>query len=84
MPFFADQPVNAERLTATQTGVAVPPGPELAPRLVRALDEVLSAEPPGCRPMAAAVHGLPDIAEAVALLERFAAVPANPHVGEVA
>ena len=34
--------------------------------------------------MAAAVHGLPDIAEAVALLERFAAVPANPHVGEVA
>ena len=32
--------------------------------------------------MAAAVHGLPDIAEAVALLERFAAVPANPHVEE--
>jgi UDP:flavonoid glycosyltransferase YjiC (YdhE family) len=69
VPFFADQPMNAEQLRATGTGLAVPPGPGLTDRLADALDTVLTHEPPGCAPMAAAVHGLPDIGLAVALLE---------------
>ena len=70
VPFFADQPVNAEQLRDTRTGVAVPPGPDLTERLADALDKVLAEKPSGCAPMAAAVHGLPDIEEGVALLER--------------
>ena len=70
VPFFADQPRNAEQLVATGTGLAVPPGPDLTERLADALHAVLADEPPGCAAMAAAVHGLPDIGEAVALLER--------------
>jgi UDP:flavonoid glycosyltransferase YjiC (YdhE family) len=72
VPFFADQPMNAEQLVTTGTGVAVPPGPDLTDRLAEALDAVLTDEPPGCATMAAAVHGLPEIGAAVALLERTA------------
>ena len=79
VPFFADQPLNAEQLAATGTGLAVPPGPELTERLTDALHEVLATEPPGCAPMAAAVHGLPDIGEAVALLERTARASARQN-----
>jgi UDP:flavonoid glycosyltransferase YjiC (YdhE family) len=72
VPFFADQPINAERLHTTGTGIAVPPGPDLTDRLADALDSVLAEKPSGCAPMAAAVHGLPDVEEGVALLERTA------------
>src|SRR5918997_4363693 len=48
VPFFADQPMNAEQLVATGAGVAVPPGPDLTERLADALDTVLADEPPGC------------------------------------
>lgn len=75
VPFFADQPLNAEQLGATGTGLAVPPGPDLTERLTEALGTVLTGELPGCAPMAAAVHGLPDAGEAVALLERKARTP---------
>ena len=37
VPFFADQPRNAERLAATGTGVSVPPGPQLTERLAAAV-----------------------------------------------
>ena len=81
VPFFADQPMNAEQLVATDTGLAVPPGPDLTGRLTHALQAVLAAEPPGCAAMAAAVHGLPGIDEAVALLERIARVPVTATAG---
>ena len=78
VPFFADQPINAEQLVATRTGTAVPPGPQLTERLAEALRDVLADEPSGCAPMAAAVHGLPDIDEAVDLLEQTARTPVGP------
>lgn len=72
VPFFADQPRNAEQLAATCTGVTVPPGPQLTERLAEAVREVLADEPAGCARMAAAVHDLPDVARAVTLLEQTA------------
>ena len=80
VPFFADQPMNAERLVATGTGLAVPPGPGLTDRLAEALHGVLADEPPGCAPMAAAVHRLPDVGAALALLERTARTLPAPAV----
>jgi len=73
VPWFADQPFNADRIAATRTGLAVPPGPELEARIGVALDEVLAHEPSGCRPMAQAVRALPDLSAALALIESVAA-----------
>ncbi len=75
VPFFADQPRNAEQLEATRTGLAVRPGPGLTERLTDALQTVLADPPAGCGRMATAVHDLPDINQAVALLERTARTP---------
>ena len=75
VPFFADQPWNAEQLAATGTGVVVAPGPQLTERLTDALQQVLAEEPAGCAQMARTVRDLPDISEAVALLERTALRP---------
>ena len=78
MPANRPPTLNAERLGATGTGVAVPPGPDLTERLTEALGTVLADGLPGCPPMAAAVHGLPDVGEAVALLEWTARTPVAP------
>jgi UDP:flavonoid glycosyltransferase YjiC (YdhE family) len=68
VPFMADQPLNAERVAATRTGLAVPPGDHLADRLADALREVLAEEPPGCRPMAEAIRALPSVDRALDLI----------------
>jgi UDP:flavonoid glycosyltransferase YjiC (YdhE family) len=74
VPWFADQPFNADRIAATQTGLAVPPGPDLEIRISAALDEVLASEPLGCRPMAEAVRALPDLSAALTLIKSVAAM----------
>jgi UDP:flavonoid glycosyltransferase YjiC (YdhE family) len=79
VPFFADQPRNAEQLAATGTGVAVTPGPQLTERLAAAVQQVLADEPAGCAPMARTMRTLPDITDAVALLERTALRPLARH-----
>ena len=74
VPWFADQPFNTDRIAATRTGLAVPPGPDLEIRISAALDEVMAAEPLGCRPMAEAVQALPDLSAALTLIESVAAM----------
>ena len=49
VPFFADQPRNAEQLEATRTGLAVPPGPRLTERLTDALQRSWPTSRPGAR-----------------------------------
>lgn len=74
VPWFTDQPFNADRIAATQTGLAVPPGPDLEIRISAALDEVLASEPLGCQPIAEAVQALPDLSAALTLIESVAAM----------
>jgi len=59
VPFFADQPFNAERISATRTGLNVSPGEHLAERLSSALHEVLTNTPDGCEFMANEIRSLP-------------------------
>ncbi len=68
VPFFAEQPMNAERIAATRTGVVVPPGPDLTDRLTGALEGMLAEEPAGCRPMAQAIADLPSLDHALELI----------------
>jgi len=77
VPWLADQPFNADRIAATRTGLAVPPGPDLEVRISAALDEVLASEPLGCRPMAEAVRALPDLSAALTVIESVAAMRQN-------
>lgn len=72
IPLFADQPFNAEQIANTRTGVAVPPGPDLAAGLAQALDQVLTTEPPGCKPMADAIRSLPALADAIDMIKEVA------------
>ena len=72
VPWFADQPFNADRIATTRTGLAVPPRPDLEIRISAALDEVLASEPLGCEPMAKAVEALPDLSAALTLIESVA------------
>jgi UDP:flavonoid glycosyltransferase YjiC (YdhE family) len=59
VPVFADQPFNAERITATKTGLAVPLGDQLAERLGLALQEILAHPPIGSAQLADAIRALP-------------------------
>jgi UDP:flavonoid glycosyltransferase YjiC (YdhE family) len=69
VPFFADQPFNADSVVAAEAGCTVRPGQELTQRLTDALHAVLSEPPPGCARLADAVAALPDLSAAVSLLE---------------
>lgn len=72
IPFFADQPYNADSLSALEVGRTVRPGTDLASRLFDALDVVLTEEPRACAQMADAVAALPDISAGISLLELHA------------
>jgi UDP:flavonoid glycosyltransferase YjiC (YdhE family) len=72
VPLFADQPDNAERVEATDSGCRVDPGPDLADRIGVAVRHVASQRPAGSARMAADVAALPVAAEAVPWLERLA------------
>jgi UDP:flavonoid glycosyltransferase YjiC (YdhE family) len=67
VPFFADQPFNAERIAATRTGFNVSPGEHLAERLNSALHEVLTNPPGGCEFMADEIRSLPGPSAAINL-----------------
>ena len=73
IPLFADQPFNAEQITNTGTGLAVAPGPDLTSSLGHALDQVLTTEPPGCKPMAEAIRSLPGLPNAIEMIRDVAA-----------
>lgn len=72
IPFFADQPHNADLLAAAEVSRTVGRGADLADRLTDALDAVLTEEPPGCARMAEVVASPPNISAAVSLLELHA------------
>lgn len=65
IPFFADQPYNADQLVATGTGSAVPPGPDLSARIRVALDAIDAGTYARCAAMATEIGRLPDIDRAV-------------------
>jgi len=67
VPFFADQPFNAERIAATRTGLNVSPGEHLAERLNSALREILTNRPEGCEFMANEIRALPGPSAAINL-----------------
>lgn len=72
IPFFADQPFNAECVAATEVGLSVAPGPELDARLFLSLEQLLNKPWPGCWSMAAAVRELRGIDAAVEAIESLA------------
>ena len=72
IPFFADQPFNAERVVATKVGLSVAPGPGLDARLSHTLEQLLNEPRPGSSSMAAAIRNLPGIEAAVAVINSLA------------
>lgn len=78
IPFFADQPYNAESIAAVEAGRTVLPGRDLESRLNEALDAVLTEEPTGSARMAEAVATLPNISAAISLLELHARHQRSP------
>ncbi|HUR14251.1 MAG TPA: glycosyltransferase [Mycobacteriales bacterium] len=72
VPLFADQPDNADRVTATGTGSRVDPGPDLAARVGSAVRELAAAKPSGSQRIAAEIAALPPVDEAVSWLEAMA------------
>ena len=73
VPLFADQPDNAERVAATDTGRRVDPGPDLAARIGAALQDLIAMRPAGSDRIAADIAALPPADEAVDWLESLAA-----------
>ena len=67
VPFFADQPFNAERIAATRTGLTVSPGDHIAERLNSALRDLLMNPPDGCEFMANEIRSLPGPSSAIDL-----------------
>jgi UDP:flavonoid glycosyltransferase YjiC (YdhE family) len=72
VPMFADQPDNASRVEATETGRRVDPGPDLAERVGAAVRELAAAPPAGSARMAAEIAALPPADAAVPWLESLA------------
>ncbi|MCW6010168.1 glycosyltransferase [Micromonospora sp. CPCC 205371] len=68
VPQFSDQPMIAGCIAAARVGIAVRPGPDLVGRLTAALDQILTTEPAGCKPMAQAVRDLPSIDHAINMI----------------
>lgn len=80
IPFFADQPYNAERLVATGTGLAVPPGPNLSDRVSAALDIVFAAPPTRSAIVADEIAALPGLEVAIEMFTAVA-IPARTRSG---
>jgi UDP:flavonoid glycosyltransferase YjiC (YdhE family) len=75
VPLFADQPDNAERVEATETGRRVNPGPQLAERIGAAVQQLVKEPPPGSARLAAEIAALPPADAAVAWLESLSRRP---------
>jgi len=74
VPLFADQPYNAARVAEIGAGVLVGPGPDLGPRLFRAVED-LRSDPSyraAARRVAEQAAALPPVADAVPLFEALA------------
>jgi UDP:flavonoid glycosyltransferase YjiC (YdhE family) len=74
VPFFADQPFNAERIAATRTGVNISSGEHLTDRLNSALREILMDPPEGCAFMADEIRSLPGPSSVIDLAESLQSV----------
>jgi UDP:flavonoid glycosyltransferase YjiC (YdhE family) len=74
VPFFADQPANAERIAELGAGIALPRGPAAVPRLRDAIEALLHDRTYQRRAgvVAADVAELPPVDDAVAVLEEIA------------
>jgi UDP-N-acetylglucosamine:LPS N-acetylglucosamine transferase len=70
VPLFADQPLIAARVAATDCGVVEAPGPDLDSRLAAAVDRLVAQPPAGSAAMRANVAQLADVSAAVDLIER--------------
>ena len=84
LPISADQPMNAARLVAAGVGVTVVPDDRTPAAIRRATRRVLG-EPAltmTARRSAAAARRRPDLAHAIALLERLGAPGATSHADD--
>jgi UDP:flavonoid glycosyltransferase YjiC (YdhE family) len=74
VPFFADQPANAQRIAVLGAGIALPRGAAAIPRLRAAIGALLHDRTYGRRAglVAADIAELPPVDDAVAVLEEIA------------
>jgi UDP:flavonoid glycosyltransferase YjiC (YdhE family) len=74
VPFFADQPANAQRIAELGAGIALPVGPAAIPQLADAIGALLHDRTYARRAglVAADIAELPPVDDAVNMLEEIA------------